>query len=453
MIKKILIVTPNFPPEDHVGVYRTYRLVKYLPRYGWKPYVLTIDVNYKHREDPSLLDSLPPEVEIHRARYIEPTTRGVRMLLGGKDDTAAAMQRRGEAPVPQESGATAAKDFTARRAAAGALRFVRSRWISNPDIYAPWYLPALRKARRLIREHDIPLVYSTQPDFTGHWVASTLQREGARWVADVRDPSGYLMRPTERFWDRGYDRRRKLEWHMAMHADAVSVASEGVGMILADMYGPQNIKRWEFIPTGIDEELYRTSHASTEPPFPYLLYPGRVYPQYGVAFLRIYAEALRSEALRGTGIKLLVVGDYRWNAPLIEPAARELGIADHVEVRDHMPQREIAQLLRGATAGVLMTGAVSFWWAIYAKAIEYMALRKPVIALVPELSVARMHLERSGLGVFLDGDSRAAAARLRTAILENFVALVPNELECDRYLASRQAESFARLFEEFVGSS
>ena len=87
MNKSVLIVTPFFAPQTHAAVFRAYKLAKYLPRHGWKPYVLTTDTNYLYNEDPGLLDALPPEVEVTRARYVEPTLRGLRMAFGGKDRT------------------------------------------------------------------------------------------------------------------------------------------------------------------------------------------------------------------------------------------------------------------------------------------------------------------------------------------------------------------------------
>src|SRR5271155_712943 len=87
MNRSVLIVTPFFAPQNHAAVFRAYKLAKYLPQFGWKPIVLTVDTQYEFNEDPSLLADLPKEVEIVRTRYVEPTLRGVRMALGGSNRT------------------------------------------------------------------------------------------------------------------------------------------------------------------------------------------------------------------------------------------------------------------------------------------------------------------------------------------------------------------------------
>ena len=39
---KVLVVAYYFPPMGLSGVQRTAKFVKYLPKYGWKPTVLTV---------------------------------------------------------------------------------------------------------------------------------------------------------------------------------------------------------------------------------------------------------------------------------------------------------------------------------------------------------------------------------------------------------------------------
>ena len=59
MSRSVLIVTPFFAPQNHAAVFRAYKLAKYLPQFGWKPIVLTVDTQYEFNEDPTLLAELP----------------------------------------------------------------------------------------------------------------------------------------------------------------------------------------------------------------------------------------------------------------------------------------------------------------------------------------------------------------------------------------------------------
>ena len=47
MLNNILIVTYNFPPIGGSGIQRIQKFIKYLPRFGWKPIVLTVTEDEK----------------------------------------------------------------------------------------------------------------------------------------------------------------------------------------------------------------------------------------------------------------------------------------------------------------------------------------------------------------------------------------------------------------------
>ena len=48
---KVLIIAYHFPPDAAVGALRPQKFVKYLPEFGWKPYVLTIREQFIERRD------------------------------------------------------------------------------------------------------------------------------------------------------------------------------------------------------------------------------------------------------------------------------------------------------------------------------------------------------------------------------------------------------------------
>ena len=48
-MKKVIIVSPHFPPSNLAAVHRARLFAKHLPAFGWKPIVLT--VHYKHYEE------------------------------------------------------------------------------------------------------------------------------------------------------------------------------------------------------------------------------------------------------------------------------------------------------------------------------------------------------------------------------------------------------------------
>ena len=65
---KILIICGTFPPQSDVGGLRPAMMAKYLPRFGWEPYVLTRDYGKDHpaRDDFMSLGDILPEENIVR---------------------------------------------------------------------------------------------------------------------------------------------------------------------------------------------------------------------------------------------------------------------------------------------------------------------------------------------------------------------------------------------------
>jgi spore coat polysaccharide biosynthesis predicted glycosyltransferase SpsG len=70
--KKVLIIAYYFPPMGMGGVQRVAKFVKYLPRFGWLPVVLTVkDVEYLSH-DSSLMEDIPKEVQVNRSGSLDP---------------------------------------------------------------------------------------------------------------------------------------------------------------------------------------------------------------------------------------------------------------------------------------------------------------------------------------------------------------------------------------------
>jgi len=48
------------------------KFVKYLPSFGWKPIVLTVENGDFPARDESLLQEIPPDVKVYRTKIFEP---------------------------------------------------------------------------------------------------------------------------------------------------------------------------------------------------------------------------------------------------------------------------------------------------------------------------------------------------------------------------------------------
>jgi hypothetical protein len=71
MMRKVVIVSPFFPPSFLAGVHRARHLAKHLPAFGWHPIVLCVDEAFHEQGlDPALVDLLPSEVEVVKVQAL-----------------------------------------------------------------------------------------------------------------------------------------------------------------------------------------------------------------------------------------------------------------------------------------------------------------------------------------------------------------------------------------------
>jgi hypothetical protein len=68
-MKKILIISPHFPPSNLAGVHRSRLFAQHLPQFGWEPVILTVHEDYYEEAlDWNLHQLLPPGLHIEKVK-------------------------------------------------------------------------------------------------------------------------------------------------------------------------------------------------------------------------------------------------------------------------------------------------------------------------------------------------------------------------------------------------
>ncbi len=226
MMKRVLIVTYDFPPVGGVSVQRVAKFAKYLPRHGWQPTVLTTRRGRIGPQDRSLFADLPA-MPIHRTPAPDP----VRLLVALK-----ALFTDSHRPDRDLVGPADGRVGPWHPAA----------WVI-PDAKLPWIPFGLHWAARVPRNERGDVVLSTLPSPTaailGHLIA---RMWGAPHVIDYRESwSNALYLPRRLHPLRWLETR--LERAILTHASA-AVAVPGVRHDLPNYGTPVCL-----IPNGYDE--------------------------------------------------------------------------------------------------------------------------------------------------------------------------------------------------------
>jgi glycosyltransferase involved in cell wall biosynthesis len=396
-VARIAIVSYFFPPGDEIGGLRPSALARGLARLGHDVLVVT-----------------------HQSK---PGEEGFRAVAVGQPAEAV------PAPAaPAEAGATSGLKGLARRA------------LAVPDGKTRWALKAAAALRREVRGAGLDAVITTGPPHSVHLAALwALPHRGAgrpRWVVDMRD-----LWTDNPYYDYGELRRRldRLIESDVMHAaDAVAATTAGFARSLEQRHGIRAAN----ILTGFDDlaqpptpqpatEPLRVVHAGN-------LYAGRRDPSALIEALGTLAAEDRAKAER---VRLVFIGP---GLDAVAEVAERNRVRDLVELVPPISRAEVLVELARAGALLLVQWRNDETAAeVPGKLFEYLALRKPVIALgaAPEGEVAAI-LAATGAGRVVGSVAECREALL--ALLDGTYA-GPDEERLAPYGQSRMAEAFARV--------
>jgi glycosyltransferase involved in cell wall biosynthesis len=359
---KLLLVTLYFPPAGGGGVQRPLKFASHLPALGIETHVLAPDDPKWVHEDADL--PLPTQAWVHRARYIGP---------------------RGRRIADEQHGRTGMELALLRASAVG-------RRLLLPDENVTWNATAIPKAISIARHEEIDVVLTTSPPGSVHLIGAAVKRAtGAKWVADLRDSLAlHAHRTSEGVGARAKQKARAGIAHLvARQADASGTAAEAIS---EETKGLSPRGRVVTIPNGCDfddfagltyarGDRFRLTHAGSF---------------FGKRDPRPFLTALAASGIDDITVRFL--GDFR-------PGDREfmegLGLADRVELIEHVPRRESLRLQRDSDALLLLIPEAGGRGRgiLSGKVFEYLAAERPVLAVVPPDGAAAQLVRDTGAGV------------------------------------------------------
>lgn len=369
--KKMLLISYLFPPIGGGGVPRPLKMAKYLANLGWEVHVLTVDSSYHATKDDSLLKQLPPNVIVHRAREWN-LLNGVRRFTRKMSEEN--VTSTGEIQRPGLSKKIVVKILTILRRVKNTLMI--------PDDNIGW-LPSARKLGiRVVREHRIPMMFSTSGPNTSHLVARSIKRKtGIHWIADFRDPWTQNMHRTEIPWREALE--EELERSVMREADGITTVTHGFADNFLLKFSKE-INKLQVIHNGFDPEDYLDIEEGKEDHLFVLIYTGIFYKQRNPRLLFQGVKELIDEGkVDPSHIKLRFAGvfDYpgysdNWDC------VKDLHLENIVEIMGNLPHRQALASMKKADV-LLLIGDTAEGSGIYipGKLYEYMAIGHPILAL------------------------------------------------------------------------
>lgn len=366
--RRVLVVSYTFPPVGGAGVQRVTKFVKYLHRYGWQPTVLTVANPSVPALDHSLQADVPEGTEVFKAASREPGYELKAKATGASAD----------------SGSS--KGGMKRRLLGAGGKAARA--MLQPDPQILWYSGAVREGLRVLSSQRYDAIFATAPPFSALLIASKLAKSTkVPLVVDYRDE----WTISNDYWENkklgpiSSKVQSQMQKSVLRRASAVIATTRQSADSLRTLCQSASSRATvSWIYNGFDRDDFSPpatpDHASTR--FR-LAYTGTLWKLTSMAPLVAAAQRL-ADRNPGLAKELEVVIAGRRIGEQAELVEKLRNTSCQVEAHDYVPHASAIGLLQGADASCLLLSAVpGAERVVPAKLFEYMACRRPILAILP----------------------------------------------------------------------
>jgi len=416
---RALFIAYDFPPRPVIAALRIGGLVKYLPQFGWEPIVLT----------PESGAGVRPVV-----RLIETQYRDVLTELKGKFGMS---RSRG---LHEQWRLSFSKVPGSPHWHTRVIDWIAS-VVTFPD-YTKGWLPFAKSAiDELATRENIDVIIASSPPITTQLLGAYAKRVlNCPWIADLRDLWAGPPSPLTR----NSFLQKRLELRTLGRADALVTVSDRWADFLRDRYKDKPVYS---IVTGFDAEEEETSAPPTTSQFSITyagdLYGGRRDP---APLFQALQELFQQGLITPESV---CVRFYGSKDPWLHASIERYGLRTVVEANGTIPRNEVLQREKESQILLLLAMNVATDDGCYpGKLFEYLAARRPIMAIGGLKGVTSELLSRTGAGAHLlsPADIRAfllnAYLQYRTSGSVTYSG-IPSEVE--QYTHRDMARRFAHL--------
>lgn len=375
-MKRALIITYYWPPAGGPGVQRWLKFVKYFREFGVEPIVYAPENPNYPLIDENFSSEIPSDIEIIKQPINEPY-RFAKLFSKKKTKQIS-------------SGIISKKEISAMEKL---MLYVRGNFFI-PDARVGWVKPSVEFLSKYIAENSVDVVITTGPPHSLHLIGMQLQKElNIKWIADFRDPWTTIHYHKSLRLNKSSERKHKsLEASVLKSADVITVTS------------PTTKKEFEMITETQIEVITNGFDISEEIDFQMdsnfsISHIGSLLSERNPEVLwKVLAEICKENPDFKSDLELKFAGAVSEevkksleNTGLIENC-KFLGYVSHSEALQLQNQSQVLLLVEINSAE---TRAI-----IPGKLFEYLAAKRPIIALGPKESDIEGIISETKSGIF-----------------------------------------------------
>tara|TARA_B110000967_G_scaffold209272_1_gene264686 strand:+ start:4022 stop:5302 length:1281 start_codon:yes stop_codon:yes gene_type:complete len=413
-VKKVLIITYYWPPAGGPGVQRWLKFVKYLPDFGIDPIVYCPENPSYPIIDSSLELDVNSNLTVLKTPIKEPY-KWARFFSKSKTS------KLSKGLISNQN-----KQSTLEKL----LLFIRGNFFI-PDARVSWVRPSVSFLSNYIAEHQIDTIITTGPPHSLHLIGLQLkQKHALKWVADFRDPwtqIGYHKKL--KLSSFAQKKHKKLEASVLQNADQLIVTSQKTKTLFLELTTTPIL----VLTNGFDFEIPINSQLDSKFTLSHI---GSLLEGRNPSVLwSVLSDLIEESEAFGAAFQLNLIGDVSLEVMDtirgygLEKYTHNIGYVAHKELLKYQTKTQLLLLIE--------ENSKETEHIIPGKLFEYMASKRPIIAIGPDASDIEKILNKTRSGVYFRYDETTA---LRTLLIQHFDAYKVQKLSVD----STGLEAFSR---------
>lgn len=429
-MKKVLIISPNFPPINAADMHRVRQSLPYFEEMGWKATTLAVQPEFvEMSQDPLLLKTIPETAEVHRLKAFD-------------------------------------------------ARTTRKFGLGNIGYRSLYYFRKF--GNRLLKNEKFDLIYFSTTAFPVMILGKYWKKKfGIPFIIDMQDPwrnDFYLDKPKNerppKFWF-AYRMDKYMEGTTMKKVDGIISVSPGYPKTLMERYPNIKPEMCTVIPFGGAKVDFDIVGKSDLPNRLFTKGDGKIYFAYigrGGHDMNLALHAIFGALKKGldqneelfSKIRMFFVGtSYAADGKglkTIEPIAAQYGVENQVtEITDRLPYFEALKVLKDSDILIIPGSTDTNYTA--SKLYPYILAQKPLIAVFNENSSVVEILGKTRAGVCATFSNDEPADKISDHVLtvyNDFLTKIPftpdtNWDEFEPYSAREATRRQVEFFNKIVG--
>lgn len=444
----ILIIAYLFPPDSSSGSFRPMHFVRHLDHIGERVFVLTAreeDFMPYQTKDHRLIEYIGDHVEIFRSRVFHPG----QALISFRD----ALLKKKHEVADEKAHALDKHGFNAPTnvSAIQEIKDVVTFLLASPDPEIGWLPSAVKTGRKIIKQKNIDVIYTTGGPWTPLIIGAVLKKlTGKPLIMDFRDP--WVANPVFLLRNKRIQRlERWMERKVIRFADHIVANTETLRQDFLTRYPQLKTHQVSTVPNGFEE--YR-EYSSLKHERLTLIHAGTLIFRNPKYLLQALVNIIEQKLIPKDEVQIIFLGGISTHDKELDDLLKHPHLQGVVKLLDRLPYQEAVQFQTKSDVLFLMQPE-EFYLQVPRKLYEYMAFQKPILGITNQEGATAQIIQHYDLGRVVPDHT----PEIETALKDFYDQWKQGTLRlsktnaCDPFLNKNLTRQLQKVFQKYVMSS